>query len=78
MQKSKTSQPVLNIASKGILIEPDEDMTTETSLSDLDLQVPTKVPSTDVRCTRSGRICVPLSWLIARGPELAMTELTFP
>ena len=47
-----------------MLIEPDQDMTTETSPSDLDLQVTTKVPSTDVRCTRSGRISVPLSCLI--------------
>ena len=48
MQKSKTSQPLLNIASKGILLEPDQDMTTETSPSDLDLQVTTKVLMLDV------------------------------
>ena len=56
--------PLPNIASEGILIEPDQDVTIETSPLDPDMRVTTEVPSNDVRCTRSRRISVPPSRLV--------------
>ena len=53
--------PLPNIASEGVLIEPDQEVTTKTSP---DLQVTTEVPYTDVRCTRIVRISVPPSQLV--------------
>ena len=75
MYQSKTSSrmlrrnqrhlnPLPNIASEGILIEQDQDVTTETSLSDPEMQVTTEVPSNDVRRTRTGRISIPPSRLV--------------
>ena len=52
-----------NIASEGI-IEPDQNMATETPSSDPNLQITTEVPSTDARYTGSGRISVPSSQLV--------------
>ena len=56
--------PLPNIPSEGMIIEPDQEVTTETSPLDPDMQVTTEVPSNDVRCTRSGRISVPPSRLV--------------
>ena len=50
-----------NIASD-VTLEPD--MTTRSPPPEADSQVNLDVPSTDVRCTRSGRISVPPSRLI--------------
>ena len=56
--------PLRNSASDGI-IEPDQDVViTESSPPEPDSQVTTEVPSTDVRCIRTGRISVPPSRLV--------------